>query len=83
MVLCISVEVNYFEYSLCIKLNEIKFKRIYYHTIKKETKSLELDKRYWRKKIAKGFQGEGEDESEGESEGEGMGERMGEGDSDR
>jgi hypothetical protein len=41
-----------------------------------------LDKRYWRKKIAKGFQGEGEDESEGESEGEGMGERMGEGDSD-
>jgi hypothetical protein len=40
MVLCISVEDNYFEYLFYIKLHEIKLKRIYYHSIKKQLNRL-------------------------------------------
>ncbi len=46
MVLCNSVEDNYHKYLLYTKLHEIKLKRIYYHTIQKAIKSLELYKRY-------------------------------------
>ncbi len=46
MVLYNSVEDNYYEYLLYTKLHEIKLERIYYPTIQKAIKSLELYKRY-------------------------------------